>query len=168
MNNTLNSNCCNRALYIFRDNLQSNGSWIYGNTTYKQYIAQVLKRANGTKIAICPPQLPFVNITTNACFMCPSSKPVYNLSNSSCVLPCQAQGLILNMKIHQCSYNTTCNSGYYFNNITHKCQISLGSSSRCPLNLPYWNQTNLSCQLCPKSTPYFDAPIRACRACTAN
>ena len=44
----------------------------------------------------------------------------------------------------------------------------MGSSSRCPLSTPYWNQVNLSCELCPKATPYFDVPIRSCRACTIN
>ena len=168
MNSTLNSNCCNRGLYIFRDNLVGSSSWVYGNMTYQQYQASVLKRANGTKIATCPSSTPFVNTSTNICFKCPSSNPVYDLGLSKCVPACQAKGLILDMKTRQCAYNTTCAVGLYWNNVTHKCQISLGSSSRCPLILPHWNSSLLTCQLCPNKKPFFDIHIRACRACTAN
>ena len=168
MSSTLNSNCCNRTLYTFRDNLAGYSSWIYGNITYQQYQASVIKRANGTKIANCPVSTPFVNISNNACYKCPSNKPVYDLGLSKCVPACQNTGLILDMKTHQCAYNTTCNIGYYWNNVTHKCQISLGSSSRCPLNLPHWNYSLLTCTLCPHKKPFFDIHVRACRACTVN
>lgn len=75
---------------------------------------------------------------------------------------------MLNTTSHTCVINTTCNSGYYFNNITQKCEISLGTSSRCPPSTPVWNSSTLQCQYCKTSEPYFDIAIRACRACTAN
>ena len=107
MNNTLNSNCCNRTLYIFRDNLLTTAPWIYGNITYQQYQSSVLTRANGSKIATCPPSLPFVNVTTNGCFLCPSKTPVYDLSLSKCIPSCQSQGFVMNNISHKCE----CKSG---------------------------------------------------------
>ena len=65
MNSTVNSNCCNRTLYIFRDNLLGYPFWIYGNTTYQNYTASLQNRTNGSKIAVCPASLPFVNVSTN-------------------------------------------------------------------------------------------------------
>ena len=102
MNNTLNSNCCNRTLYTFRDNLLTTAPWIFGNITYQQYQTSVLKRANGSKIATCPPSLPFVNVTTNGCFLCPSKTPIYDLNLSKCIPACPINGMILNNQTHKC------------------------------------------------------------------
>lgn len=167
MNDTLNSNCCNRTVYLFRDNLLSYSFWIYGNTTYSKYQAALLARANGTKMATCPSSLPFVNVSTNGCFACPPARPIYDLGLGRCVPPC-AKGLVLDVKLHQCAVNKSCPFGEYWNNATQKCEVSLGSSSRCPLTRPYFNVSSLSCQLCPNGVPYFDVAIRSCRACTVN
>jgi hypothetical protein len=75
---------------------------------------------------------------------------------------------MLNTTSHTCVINTTCNSGYIFDNATQRCIKSLGTSSRCPPSTPVWNGSTLQCQYCRASEPYFDIAIRACRACTAN
>ena len=121
MNSTINSNCCNRTLYIFKDNLVNYPFWIYGNITYSQYISQLQNRSNGSKIATCPSTLPFVNATTNVCFVCPSHLPIYNLTSGTCFAGCHSLGLILNLTTHQCGFNTTCALGMYWNSQTLKC-----------------------------------------------
>lgn len=169
MNSTVHSNCCNRTLYIFRDNLASYPFWIYGNTTYQNYTASLNKTANGSKIALCPATLPFVNVSTNQCFVCPPSLPLFNLSSRQCIPACSSnKTLMLNITSHECVINKTCNPGYYFNHQKQRCIISLGTSSRCPPSTPVWNGTLLQCQICPPSQPYFDIAIRSCRACTVN
>jgi hypothetical protein len=168
MTDTVDSNCCNRSIYVFRDNLVGYPLWIYGNISYQNYTAELLVLSQGKKMAVCPASLPFVNFTTNACFICPGNRPIFNLTSRTCVVPCSQDGLIMNYQSHQCEYNTSCQDGYYFSNLTLKCEVSLGSSSRCPLNTPVWDGFNLSCQPCPSYQPFFDITIRACRACTVN
>ena len=169
MNSTVHSNCCNRTLYVLRDNLASYPFWIYGNTTHQNYTASLLNRTNGSKVAVCPANLPFVNVSTNQCFVCPPSDPLYDLGQSKCIPACSSNSsLMLNITSHTCVINRTCNPGYFFNNKTQNCTFSLGTSSRCPPSTPVWNGSTLQCQYCKASEPYFDIAIRACRACTAN
>lgn len=65
MNETVNSDCCKKVSYIFRDNLIDTSQWIYGNSTEKLYRDHILARKGTGNMTKCSPSLPFVNEALN-------------------------------------------------------------------------------------------------------
>lgn len=119
-------------------------------------------------MATCPKSLPFVDEKLNECFICPKDKPIFSLETRTCVQPCEQQKKILDINIHQCDFNRTCEAGKLFSNKTLQCELDLGTSSRCPQDLPVWNDETLSCQKCSSQHPFYDINVRSCRSCTDN
>jgi hypothetical protein len=166
MTETVNSDCCKKITYLFRDNLAENSQWIYGNITEKQYRDNLTEREKSGKMAACPSTLPFVNVTLNECFVCPKDKPIFDLGKRTCVEGCEAKKLVLNVTTHECSHNLTCATGMVFNHQTLKCQADLGTNTICPVERPLWDDETLSCQLCSSGHPFYDINVKSCRICT--
>jgi hypothetical protein len=65
MNDTITSECCKVVNYVYRDNLVSSNSWIYGNTNEKDYRLAIFNQSSKVNLTQCPESKPFANTSSN-------------------------------------------------------------------------------------------------------
>ena len=65
MNDTVTSECCKIVHYVYRDNLVSTNSWVYGTNSQEQYQQDLLKLAEKSNLRSCSEYRPFVNRQSN-------------------------------------------------------------------------------------------------------